>query len=239
MALSTRSQAEAERMHVVLADLAREMHGKSALGPDAVLQEITNRSVEVVEGVVSAGITLVKRRKIDRTVAPTDEVAKQFDYLQAQTGQGPCLDSAWQHRTVLVDDMLNDPRWPKLAKTVGEESPVRSSVSFELFTQADGMGALNLYADQPHAFTSDAVEVGYALAAHAALSFDAAQRRDQFESALASRDIIGQAKGMIMERFRVNAAQAFNLMTKLSQDSNVPVAKVARQLVESHDHEVK
>ena len=223
------------RLHVVLADLARKMHARSQQGPDAVLEEITARAVSVIDGVTAAGITLTKNRKVLDTLAPTDAVAEQFDQLQQRAGQGPCLDAAWQHHTVKVDDLMADNRWPRLVDAVRNQSPVRSSVSFQLFTHAEGMGALNLYAQRPHAITADAVEAGYALAAHAALVFDAARRQEQFDSALASRDIIGQAKGMIMERFGVNATQAFGLLTRLSQDSNTSVAKISRELIETHD----
>lgn len=219
------------QLHTVLADLARTAHAKAPEGPEAVLTEITANAVDVIEGIAFAGITLTKGENVLDTMAPTHQVAEQFDQLQQQTGQGPCLDAAWKHRTVRVDDLLSENRWPRLVEAARDQSPVRSSVSYELFTHAEGMGALNLYSDRAHAITDDAVEAGYALAAHAALIFDAARRQQQFESALASRDIIGQAKGMIMERFSIDATQAFKLLTKLSQESNVRVAEISRQII--------
>lgn len=220
-------------MHVVLADLARSMHAKARLGSDTVLAEITASAVQLVDGAVSAGITVTRRRAVVDSVAPTDEVAREFDLLQQQCGQGPCLDAAWQHRTVRVRDLVADDRWPQLAEAVRERSPIRSSVSYELFTHMEGMGALNVYATTPDAITDTGAEKGYALAAHAAVIFDAARRHEQFESALASRDTIGQAKGIIMERFNIDATAAFNLLVKSSQDSNVSVAQIARKLAGS------
>jgi GAF domain-containing protein len=229
MSMTDKTSSDAQ-VHVMLADLARTLHAKTRLGPDAVLADITASALEVIDGAISAGITLTKRKKLVQSLAPTDGIAEQFDELQQQTGQGPCLDAAWQHRTVRVPDLLADDRWPQFARAIREKSPVRSSVSYELFTHSEGMGALNVYATEPFSFSDRAVENGYALAAHAALVFDFARKEDQFQSALASRDVIGQAKGMIMERFNVDAAQAFSLLTKLSQDSNVPVAQICRQL---------
>jgi AmiR/NasT family two-component response regulator len=95
---------------------------------------------------------------------------------------------------------------------------------------------LNFYADQPYAFDDDAAEMGLILATHAAVGWNMVRRDEQFRSALASRDIIGQAKGMIMERFKIDAVQAFELLKRLSQSSNTPLAVVARQLVESEHH---
>lgn len=219
--------------HVVLADLARQLHAKTRLGTDAVMADITASAVRLIDGAVSAGITVTKKRKVIDTLAPTDDHAREFDLLQQQCGQGPCLDAAWQHRTVRVPDLYTDDRWPDLTAAVRAHSPIRSSVSYELFTHAEGIGALNVYATRPHAITDDAVEKGYALAAHAAVVFDAARKHDQFQSALASRDTIGQAKGILMERFNIDATAAFDLLTRLSQESNVTVAQIARQLASS------
>lgn len=218
------------RLHVVLADLARSMHATTELAPDAVLAEITAAAVRLVDGAVSAGIMVTKKGAVIETFAPTDDDAREFDYLQQQCQQGPCLDAAWQHHTVRVHDLRNDERWPALTAVARQKSPIRCSVSYELFTHTEGMGALNVYANHPGAITDAGVEKGYALAAHAALVFDAARKHEQFRSALASRDLIGQAKGMIMERFGVDATRAFELLTKLSQDSNVTVAEISRRL---------
>jgi hypothetical protein len=218
-------------LYVVLADLARSMHATARLGPDAVLADITESAAQLVDGAVSAGITVTtKRHTVIDTMAPTDDDARNFDMLQKQCKQGPCLDAAWKHRTIRVRDLLTDDRWPQLTDAVREHSPIRSTVSYELFTHAEGMGALNVYANHPDAITDAGVEKGYALAAHAALVFDSARKHDQFQSALSSRDIIGQAKGMIMERFTIDSTAAFNLLVKLSQDSNVSVAEISRKL---------
>ena len=106
----------------------------------------------------------------------------------------------------------------------------------QLFADHHHMGALNFYAEQARAFDEEAVEMGLILATHAAVAWNMVQRDEQFRSALASRDIIGQAKGMIMERFRIDAVQAFELLKRLSQSSNTALVVVARQLVESERH---
>ncbi len=92
-------------------------------------------------------------------------------------------------------------------------------------------GALNLFGLKPDVFTPEVEAVGAMLATHAAVALIADDVRLQFQSALASRDVIGQAKGMIMERFNVDAVRAFELLTRLSQDSNTKLAKVAEEIV--------
>ena len=93
------------------------------------------------------------------------------------------------------------------------------------------MGALNLFGTKPDVFTAENEAIGAMLATHAATALIADDERLQFQSALASRDIIGQAKGMIMERFDVDAVRAFELLRKLSQNSNTRLASVAEELV--------
>jgi AmiR/NasT family two-component response regulator len=104
---------------------------------------------------------------------------------------------------------------------------------FQLFADHHTMGALSFYAEQPNVFDDEAAELGLILATHTALAWNTLRRDGQFRSALASRDIIGQAKGMIMERFKIDALQAFELLKRLSQNSNAPLVAVARQLVEA------
>jgi AmiR/NasT family two-component response regulator len=93
------------------------------------------------------------------------------------------------------------------------------------------MAALNFYAEQPRAFDHGAIEIGLIFAAHTAIAWNMLKRDDQFRSALESRDIIGQAKGMLMERFHIDAVHAFELLKRLSQESNLQLVEVARQLV--------
>ncbi|HME79751.1 MAG TPA: ANTAR domain-containing protein [Mycobacterium sp.] len=92
---------------------------------------------------------------------------------------------------------------------------------------------MSFYTEQPNVFDDEVAELGLILATHTALAWNTLRRDEQFRSALASRDIIGQAKGMMMGRFNIDAVQAFELLKRLSQSSNTPLALVARQLVEA------
>jgi AmiR/NasT family two-component response regulator len=100
-----------------------------------------------------------------------------------------------------------------------------------LFIVGETMGALNVYAEQPRVFGQPSRDIGLIFAAHSSVAWNAARREEQFRQALASRDTIGQAKGMIMERYGVDAVQAFEVLRKLSQDANVPLVRVATELV--------
>jgi AmiR/NasT family two-component response regulator len=101
------------------------------------------------------------------------------------------------------------------------------------------MGALNVYAETPYAFTAETKAVGLVFAAHSSVAWNAARRDEQFKKALASRDVIGQAKGMLMERYGVGAIQAFELLRKLSQDANTPLIEIASDLVEKQQSSIE
>jgi GAF domain-containing protein len=165
-------------------------------------------------------------------LAATGPIPRSLDSLQEKNQQGPCLESIWDHHTVLVDDYASEKRWPEFTVGLLDESPVRSSLSIQLYTNESELGALNLYSEKTNAFTAQIEELALVLAAHAAVGLASARREDQLQSALATRDIIGQAKGIIMERHNVDAVKAFNLLVKLSQDTNTSVQQLSQRLVD-------
>lgn len=222
-------------VHFKIAELARQMHAVPESTQDTtgqVLESITAGAVEYVPGAQYAGVLVVDQKKNFDTLAPTDPLMNEADRIQKETGEGPCLQAAWDHHTVLMSDIRTDPRFPRFSARVIEETPLRSSLSFQLFTDKGTIGALNVFADTTDAFNEESQEVGLLFATHAALALRAARQQQHFQSALASRDVIGQAKGMIMYRFRIDAVAAFALLRRLSQDTNTPLAKVAEQLIE-------
>jgi GAF domain-containing protein len=201
---------------------------------DLLLSELTQSAVKAVPGARHAGITVAERGGDVYTAASsTGRYPALLDKLQQTHGEGPCLSAAWQQHMIRIDDLTLDERWRAFSRDAVEQTPVRSIMSFQLFADHKKMGALNFYAEQPAVFDDDAVEAGLILATHTALAWKLVRREEQFRSALGSRDIIGQAKGMLMERFKIDAVQAFELLKRLSQNSNTPVTAVARQLVES------
>jgi transcriptional regulator with GAF, ATPase, and Fis domain len=222
--------------NTVAAQLAERISYLERAGLDATatLQELTDNGVLQVAGSQYAGITLAERggNAVTNVVA-THRYAKDLDAVQGQYGEGPCLAAAWEHQMILVADLRADERWPRYRREVLERTPIRSILSFELFVDGTTTAALSFYADQPHAFTEDSLELGRVFATHTALAWSMMRRRDQSRSALASRDIIGQAKGIIMERFNLDAVEAFELLTRLSQQSNTKVIDLAAKLIDS------
>jgi GAF domain-containing protein len=222
-------------MSAHLSQLARTLHSQQVLDLDSdrLLLEVTETATRLLPGVAHGGVTLVvnRRRRTLESVAATGAVPRTLDKLQDDLQQGPCLESTWNLYTVRVEDYENETRWPDFVAAVLDQTPVRSSLSIQLYTNETELGTLNLYSESAAAFTPDVEETALALAAHAAIGLAVARRGDELQSALASRDVIGQAKGIIMERFNVAAGVAFSMLTKLSQESNTPLYEVARELI--------
>lgn len=224
-----------EGLYAELSQMARGMQSQLAsdLDSDRLLRVLTELAIQILSGVSAASVALVvnRRRRRLESVAATGAVARTIDLLQEECQEGPCLDSLWNQITVRVEDYDNETRWPRFAAGLVEQTPVRSSLSIQLYTNENELGTLNLYSERPGTFTPDVEDVAVALAAQAAVALAAARNSDELRSAVASRDIIGQAKGIIMESQKVSSAEAFILLTKLSQSTNTPLYEVARQLV--------
>ncbi|HZQ33343.1 MAG TPA: GAF and ANTAR domain-containing protein [Mycobacterium sp.] len=215
-----------------IADIVRALHDRAESDSDTVIAELAEHAAIEIPGAKYAGVTVTTDRKRIDTPATTHPYPLILDQIQQRYQEGPCLASAWNKQTYHIADLEKDFRWPKYRKDALAETPIRSIMAFQLFIADRTMGALNVYAEEPHAFDDESEEIGLIFAAHSAVAWNSARRDEQFRRALESRDTIGQAKGMIMERYSIGAIQAFEMLRKLSQDSNVPLARVAEELVE-------
>jgi GAF domain-containing protein len=215
-----------------LAEAARELQQQT--DPQQVLDRVVRLAVAMVPGADEPGadeatITMVRARRQVYSAAATGDLARWFDVLQNETGQGPCLDAMWQEQTTRENDLATDPRWPVLGpRTVARG--VGSMLCLQLFVHKDTLGALDLIAHQKSAFTDESEHIGLLLASHAAIAVADAQELGHAAIAMANRDLIGQAKGILMERFKITADQAFDVLAKVSQDTNRKVYAVAEDL---------
>jgi GAF domain-containing protein len=209
--------------------LAEAARGLQQLDPQQVLDRVVNLAVAMVPGAAEATITMVRARRHVYSAAATGELARWFDILQDETGEGPCLDAMWKQQTVRVNDLAADPRWPVLGPRAGERG-VGSMLCLQLFVHEDTLGALDLLAHEKAAFTDESEHIGLLLASHAAIAVAGAQKLGHATMALVNRDIIGQAKGILMERFKLTADQAFDVLATVSQDTNRKLHVVAEEL---------
>lgn len=211
-----------------LGRLARQLEAEDSTG--TMLDEIVAAAVQLVPGAEEASISLVVARRQITSPHRTGELPRIVDAIQTETGEGPCLDAAYEHQTVRVPDLRHEQRWPRFARRA-YESGAGSMLSFQLYVQGDTMGALNLYNRAPDGFDEESEQIGLLFASHAAVAFADAQKLDRLDRAIASRDLIGQAKGMLMERYRIDGDGAFRVLARASQSSNRPLREVAQELV--------
>jgi GAF domain-containing protein len=202
---------------------------------DEVLTEIVSISHRALPGAEATSITLIREDRAF-TAAFDGQLAMDSDELQYQRGYGPCLDAGRSGEVFLVEDMAEEQRWPDYAAHVIRLG-VRSSLSIPLPFQGVSIGALNNYATRPGAFGPGDVPLGQEVAAFVAIAVgnaEAAARAtddvDNMRRAMASRAVIEQAKGILMERYKVTSEQAFTLLTHASQRSNVKLRDISEEL---------
>ena len=200
---------------------------------EATLNGITAAAGRLLPGVHAADVLVITDTNEYHSLAATSALARHIDRLQRHHRQGPGLDAAAGATMVLSNDLRQEHRWPRYS-AAAVRAGVHATLSVPLPTphrRTPPRAAVNLISRDPDAFDRDTQTVAAMLATHAAVAAIAHDRDAQFKAALASRDVIGQAKGMLMERFDVDAARAFALIRKLSQDSNTRVADVAAHIV--------
>ena len=229
--MTVNDPAGVEATHLRIAEVVQQLHGRADADSDTVIAELAEHAAVEIPGAQYAGITLTRNAKHIDTPAATHKWPIVLDEIQQLHREGPCLTAAWEEKTIHVADLETDVRFPLYRRDALEQTPIRSVMAFQMFIVGETIGALNVYAEQPRAFDQASKDIGMIFAAHTSVAWNAARRDEQFKRALASRDTIGQAKGMIMERYGVDAVQAFDVLRKLSQDSNVPLVQVAADLV--------
>ena len=217
-----------------MAELARTVASPRSV--QDVLTDVTATALELIEGAETAGVLLLgKGGKFD-SVGVTSDLPHRLDELQVKYGEGPCMQAALDDLIVRTDDFREERRWPLYSAAVVEIG-VLSGLSFKLYTSDQTAGALNLFSFKPNAFDGEAETIGAVLAAHAAAAIIASRQDEQLVSALSTRDRIGQAKGIIMERYGVDDVRAFAMLRRLSQDSNTRLVTIAQQVIDTRGDE--
>jgi len=198
---------------------------------EETLSLIIEAAVDTSPATDLAGVILLEGRGKITSPATTDEVVNELDRVQAEHDEGPCVESIYDEELVLVDDIGEHlDRWPHFARRALDLG-VHSSLSFQLFSEAKRAGSLNLFSRRAHAFGEEDRVLGALFANQAGLALRGAQRIAQLDQAVASRDLIGTAKGILMERFGIGDDEAFQRLVRSSQETNIKLVEVARWLV--------
>ena len=215
-------------------DLAAAMaEAALALNAPETVEEALARLVQVARSVIpgaeQCGISVADRRSVT-TMASTDGVVDRLDQLQYRLGEGPCLDAMRDHTSVVVDDMRTETRWPRFAPPAAAAGCI-SQMGIEIFREAGRVGGLNLYASKPSAFDDYTRHAATLLAIHTSVVMGKVITVDNLTHALRTRQLIGQAIGIVMYRYAVDEQAAFAYLTRISQNSNVKLYDVAARIV--------
>lgn len=220
---------EAVRVAEVFGQVARTLAAHHDL--ETTLDRIVHLAVESLEACEYAGISLVDRGTITSPAA-TSDLPRTVDRIQSESGEGPCVDAIKEHEVFTTGDLKDEERWPSFSARAYGETGVRSIVALRLFVEEHTMGALNLYSTSRDAFDDTDVALGSVFAVHAAVAMSSARREGSLEQKAESRDVIGQAKGILMARSGLTDDEAFALLRAASQRMNVKLRDVAQQVAE-------
>ena len=194
------------------------------------LQMVVDSAPALVPGCDHAGLTLNAAGGV-ATLVGSDDVVRRANELQFELGEGPCLNMRRDQDTLLSNDLSQDDRWPRWANTVTADLGVHSMLSLLVFTDRQSYGALSLYASGGRDFDADAVAISQGLAGHLALIMATSREIDQLGAGMHSRTVIGQATGLVMGRFDVDADRAFDYLRRVSSNANTKIVDVAAMIV--------
>jgi GAF domain-containing protein len=233
MAIDLTSQSELSESLTTIAGLLLSEEKLEAILELCV--SLTSRTLPNAEGV---SVTLRRDRRFE-TAVYSDERTRRVDAWQYATGEGPCLDAATDGRLYLAEELDNDTRWPRFA-TMAHEEGVHSVLAVPFVPNGEPIGTLNIYGLCPKSFGEPDVEIASLFAGQAAIviansvAYSSSQTvNQQLRDALASREVIGQAKGILMERERCSADEAFGFLRGVSQRTNRKLRDVAQDVVDS------
>src|SRR5215207_6555910 len=186
---------------------------------DQTLGRITAAAVEVLPSVDYASITVLHSDGTLETSAPTDDLLRDIDAAQYKLREGPCYQAAVDTAHITAPNLASDSRFPNYG-AVAVAAGIRAQAGVRLFDAPKSQGALNLYSRNVGAF-EDFATLSRLFAHQAATVIDYAQEIQDLRQAMRTRSTIGQAVGIVMERYKLSEQRAFAFLTRLSQHSNV------------------
>ncbi|WP_435768819.1 GAF and ANTAR domain-containing protein [Nocardioides sp. SYSU DS0651] len=213
-----------------LTDAARTIHAPRSV--EDTLSAIVRAAVETVPGFDDVGISVAHPDGEIETLAGTGLLVWELDDWQYKLGEGPCYDAIRGAGVRLMHDADAEERWPNYlakARTKG----LRSQMGLQLYTDDGTVGGLNFYSTSRTGIDEDAVELAELFATHAAIALGRARHEDDLNQSVVSRQVIGTAVGIVMERHQLGEARAFEFLVRAATTSDVTLRAVAEEVVRS------
>jgi hypothetical protein len=218
-------------MHAAITQLIQNVSAEVDDDHQGSIWALMTAAAVKLSAVEYASIVRVGQGDAVRTLASTDGHLQLLNKLQQRYRQGPSLDAAWEGQARRVDDLTCETRWPIFSDKALAVTSIRSMLCVPLLSRHHGRTALNMYADRPYAFGPEDELIGLTFAGDAEAVLEVGRRAERYRQAQTNRELVGLAKGILMERFAVDAVTAFSLLAEIAKDRRQPVSAVARGLV--------
>lgn len=196
-----------------------------------LVREVAEFATRSVDGCAAARVSFVRKDAQTPTVAYTDDGARRAGDLQHRLGEGPANDAIDSSGRVHAPDIERDARWPRWGALTVAGTGYHSVVSVPLYVDDRTLGVLELYGKSVEVFDAQALEETDVLAAQASAHLALTDLVQNLSTALSTRTVIGQAEGILMERYQLDATRAFGILRRVSQHTNTRLAEVAEELV--------
>jgi methanogenic corrinoid protein MtbC1/GAF domain-containing protein len=198
--------------------------------PDLLRRRLVGLAAELVEGCDHVGLVVLDHGEPE-TPAQRSWVAHTVEDLEHELGEGPCLEAIRRRDVVDVGDLAAEERWPDYGRAVLDRTGVRSVLAIPLIVRGHVIGVLEFFAEGVDAFGEHDRSVAVDFAIHAAVALHAAIQQRTLTEAIATRDLIGQAKGILMEREAIDGDRAFEMLRTVSNETNTKLRDVAASIV--------
>ena len=199
---------------------------------EELVSRICHEAARMVPEVRDVGVIVTDPDRNLLTVCASGPVPRQLDELQVETGTGPCLTAARKQIVVRMHDVAADTRWTEFCAAALDRG-VASVLCVPLFVDDQKLGTLSLYGESPGAFRENVEPVARVLATLSAIALADSRHRERMDRALHNRDLIGQAKGILMARHGISADAAFDMLRTHSQRTNSKLLAVVERVVET------
>jgi len=218
-----------------LTEAAKAINSPRSL--DETLDAIVHAAQQTVPGFEYVGISVAHSTGEIETRAGTGQLVWELDDIQYKLGEGPCFEAIADEAVLLLEDARTETRWPRYLPKAREKG-LRAQMGLRLYTEDGTLGGLNFYSTRSPGIDPDAVQLGELFAAHAAIALGRARHAHQLNESVASRQAIGTAVGIIMERYQITEDRAFQFLVRASNTSNVKLRTIAQEVVDTTNERI-
>ena len=205
---------------------------------EEMLETIVHTAQMSLPGFEHVGISTIDDRGNIETRAQTGKLVKQLDDLQYGLGEGPCMEALRAGRVVEAPHIRHDQRWPRYVPAAVQLG-LKSQFAVQLYLDDEGtIGGLNIYSTDTTQVTEENVATAEVFATHAALTLGKVRQLDQLRDAIETRQLIGEAVGLLMANYQLDPTRAFAFLARVSSQRNVKVRDIAGQMVQEHINQI-